>query len=335
VHAATDALFSGRAATAPVPTTRVGVLGAAGAGVPHLRTLVGGVPGARVAVVQDDGDQRRLAELAEHAEADVVRHPEQLLDGDVDAVVVAGGDPVPVLFSCLERGLPAYLESGRTLDPDDVRALVSLEEATGRRNVQVGLVRRHDPAHLALRRALLDGTVGRVRLLRATERGPGHRAGLVASLDAVAWLLGEAPVEVRLESDEPALVTVRTAGVLARVEVDDRTSGGHQLDCTVLGSAGTAGLPAPPAVHRRTPGRSTTLLPPDATARFADATRVALTAWVRSVRTGHALGASAWDLHVATTAAAAVATSRATGDAVVVDPGPRPGLYDAVPHRAL
>lgn len=328
-----DILLVGPEQRPPAPL-RIGVLGAAGAGVPHLRALVGDVPGARVVLVQDDGDQRRLGELAQHAGAAVARHPDEVLTTGLDAVVVTGSDPVPALLTCLERGLPAYVEPGRPLDPDDVRSLVSLEEATGRRRVQVGLVRRHDPAHLALRRAVGDGTVGRVRLLRSTERGAG-RPGLLPALDAVTWLLGRPPSEVRLESDGPTLVTLRVGEVLARIEVDDHAGGGHEVRCDVLGSSGTASLDAPPAVRLRTGGRSAVTLPPDATSRFADATRIGLTAWVRSVRTGRPLGASAWDLYVATATAAAVAASRVDGSLVPVDPGPRPGLYDPVPHRAL
>jgi myo-inositol 2-dehydrogenase / D-chiro-inositol 1-dehydrogenase len=330
----TDALFAGSATQLP-DVLRVGVVGAAGAGVPHLRALAGGVPGARVTLVQDDGDPRRLAELAEHAGADVARHPDGLVAADLDAVVVAGGDPVPVVFACLERGLPAFLVPGRGLDADDVRALVSLEEATGRRGVQVGLVRRHDPAHLALRRAVADGGVGRLRLLRATERGADRRAGLLPTLDSATWLLGEVPTEVSLESDDPSLLTLRTASTLVRLEVDDVVTDGHDLRCEVLGATGVVALADPAAVVLRRGGHVASARPADATARFADATRIGLTAWVRSVRTGRPLGASAWDLHVAVALAEAAGASRLTGDAVAVDPGPRPGLYDPVPHRAL
>ncbi|WP_299051998.1 hypothetical protein [uncultured Nocardioides sp.] len=334
----TDALFTGGVTDprdGPAAPLRVGVLGAAAGGVPHLRALAGGVPGARVVLVQDDGDQRRLAELAEHAGATVARHPNEVVAADLDAVVVAGTDPVPVLFACLERGLPAYVEPRRLLDPDDVRALVSLEEALGRRLVQVGLTRRHDPAHLALRRSLVDGDVGRVRLVRSVERSQGLRSGLLPALDALAWLLGLPPTSVRLTSEEPTLVTVRVGATLARVEVDDHAPGGHEIRCEVLGSDGVTTLGAPPAVRVLARGSASVGLPADATARFADATRIGLTAWVRSVRTGRALGASAWDWHVATTAAAAVAASRLEDREVPVDPGPRPGLYDPVPHRAL
>ncbi|MCH1867233.1 Gfo/Idh/MocA family protein [Nocardioides sp. CFH 31398] len=330
----TDALFAG-STTGPPDVLRVGVVGAAGAGVPHLRALAGGVPGARVTLVQDDGDPRRLAELAEHAGAEVARHPDELVAADLDAVVVAGGDPVPVVFACLERGLPAFLVPSRGLDADDVRALVSLEEATGRRCVQVGMVRRHDPAHLALRRAVADGAGGRVRLLRTTERGADRRAGVLPTLDAATWLLGEVPTEVRLESDDPWLLTLRSGSTLVRLEVDDGVRDGHDLRCEVLGASGALALDAPSAVVLRRGGRTASAQPADATARFADATRIGLTAWVRSVRTGRPLGASAWDLHVAVALAAAVGASRLSGDAVHVDPGPRPGLYDPVPHRAL
>lgn len=348
-----DDLFAPARPTDGPVALRIGVLGATGTGTAPLRALAASVPGARVVAVADDpGDTAgpaRLAELAELAGAAVLDRAALLagdLDDGLDGVVVATPDPAPALLDCLEAGLPAYVVPVAA-DPADLRAAVSLEDAGGRRLVQTGFLRRHDPAHLALRRAA--GGLGAVRVLRGADRGgPGSWADqALAGLDAAAWLVGGSPVGVRVDHAEPGgpvLLTARVTDphvpapapgtVVARLEVHPRPRGGHDVRCELVGARATTGLAAPPAVRLVAGGRARTALPPGADARFADATRTGLSAWVRSVRTGRGAGASLWDYYVA---AEAVAAARASWDgrtSVRVDPGPRPAVYD-VPHRVV
>ena len=52
------------------------------------------------------------------------------------------------------------------------------EAASGRRLVQVGFMRRFDPAYTALKRELDEGALGKPLLLHCAHRNPRRAAGL-------------------------------------------------------------------------------------------------------------------------------------------------------------
>lgn len=325
---------------------RVGVVGAGAMGSDHVRTLAGSVPDARVTRVFDM-DTARAKAVAGPVGAAAAASAEALIgDADVDAVVVASPDftHADLVVACFAAGKPVLCEKPLALTAEDARRVVDAEVAIGRRLLQVGFMRRYDPGFTVLRRSVVDGELGDVRLVHSVHRNASSStstddAGLVTGsmiheLDAIPWLLGDEITAVRVESPvvagfrDPQLATIWTrSGVMATVEVFVNANYGYDVRCEVVGTLGSASLEPAATVSTRIAGVHGRRVRDDFVAHFADAYRIELGRWVRSILAGEPEGASAWDGYVATVAARAGVASLASGAVEPVDPGPRPASY--------
>jgi myo-inositol 2-dehydrogenase / D-chiro-inositol 1-dehydrogenase len=319
---------------------RVGVIGTGAMGRDHIATLGRYVPEARVTVVHD-----RATELAEKVAAPVgarvATSPEALiLADDVDAVLVCSPDPthLELVLGCLEAGVPVLCEKPLAVSADGTAQVVAVEAALARertsgRLVQVGFMRRFDPAYAELKRVVQDGSQGDPVLLHCVHRNPSNSTGMtpelvvsnamVHELDIVRWLLEDEVVAVTTRTvrrngtwqhGDPVVAWLDTAaGALVEVEVFVNAGYGYDVRCEAVGTTGRAALPD--------------LVGPDFQTRFGDAYRRELGEWVDALLAGAPTGPSAWDGHRATVAAAACVESLRSGRTVEVPTEARPGLY--------
>jgi len=105
------------------------------------------------------------------------------------------------------------------------------------------------------------------------------------------------------------------SGILASTELTYGPGCGYEVRCTVVGRLGSASTPVAGPVEG------------DWVGRFDDAYRRQDLAWVRSLGSGRAVGASAWDGLVNTLVLAAAGRALASGSPVAVELPPRPGIY--------
>ena len=324
----------------PSDPLRVGVIGTGAMGRDHVATLERSVPRARVSVVHD-----RATELAEKVAAPVgarvAATPDALVGAeDVDAVLVCSPDPthLELVLACLEAGVPVLCEKPLAVTAEGTAQVVAAETARvdragGGRLVQVGFMRRYDPAHVDLKRAVHDGSQGPPVLLHGVHRNPSNSTGvtpelvvsnaMVHELDAARWLLEDEVVAVTTRTvgrggtwqpGDPVVAWLDTAaGALVEVEVFVNAGYGYDVRCEAVGTSGRSALPE--------------LVAPDFQTRFADAYRVELQEWVDAVLAGGPTGPSAWDGQRATVVAAACAQSLSSGRTVEVPVEPRPELY--------
>jgi myo-inositol 2-dehydrogenase/D-chiro-inositol 1-dehydrogenase len=327
---------------------RVGVVGAGVMGASHIRTLASWVPGAVVSQVYD-ADVARAKDIAAEAGA-VVADSSQALSAaaDVDAVLIAAPDQrhAELALASLDAAKPTLCEKPLATTAADSRRVVDAEVALGRRLIQVGFMRRFDPAFVALRDVVVGGGLGEVRLAHCVHRNaqshPGATSdGIVANsmiheLDSVPWTLDSPLSAITVLSPsvpdgairDPQVAILETAsGVLATVEVFVNARYGYDIQCEVVGTAGTARLTPPYGLGARRSGVDAIAVSPDFVTRFADAYRIELRSWVDSVRAGAATGPSAWDGHLANLAAAAGVESLHSGQRVAISTEPRPELY--------
>jgi myo-inositol 2-dehydrogenase/D-chiro-inositol 1-dehydrogenase len=154
-------------------TVRVGVIGVGRIGRMHAELLARQVAGASVAMVHD-----AFADAAEGVGDElgvpVAGNVEELLASpDVDAVAICAPTEThaDLLVAAARAGKPAFCEKPISLDlPEVDRALAAIAEAGIA--VQIGFNRRFDPAHESVARAVADGTIGEVRLVRISSRDP-------------------------------------------------------------------------------------------------------------------------------------------------------------------
>lgn len=315
---------------------RVGVIGVGIMGSGHVRTVHRWLPGAEVAAICDP-DRERAGALAAEVGA-VVLGEAELIDA-VDAVVIAAPDAahVALTLQCIAAGKPVLVEKPLALTPGDARTVVEAERASGRSLVSVGLMRRFDPAHVAVKDAIGPHGIGRPVLMRGIHRNqwrpdaPSGRGVIVASgihdIDSARWLVGDfASVSAHgVDSlgdgavDVVHIGGVHVSGAMSSLEVNQAAAYGYEVAAEVVGTAGTASSVDPDRAVLRSANRRAATLPTNWMPRFDDAYRIELRAWVDSCLTGAPFaGASAADAFLAQVVAECAVQSLETGAAVAV-----------------
>ena len=329
----------------------IGVIGVGVMGADHVNTITSRIPGASVKSIFD-ADQGKADSLGAAVGAEVATSTESLIgDPSIHGVIVAAPDPLheELLLACLRVGKPVLCEKPLAIDSAGSRRIVEAECVLGRRIVQVGFMRRYDPALRALRMSIDDGAIGTVRLLHCLHRNVAAQpsatsAGVVSNsmiheLDQVPWLLASpltaitvvAPRVGKVDGDlldtQVALLETES-GAMATVEVSVNAHYGYDVRVEAVGETGTARLSSPYGIELRKDARDGANVTSDWVGRFSDAYRAELADWVASLRTGVPTGPSAWDGHLATTAAEAGVSSLRTGTRSEIHPGKRPAIYD-------
>jgi myo-inositol 2-dehydrogenase/D-chiro-inositol 1-dehydrogenase len=328
---------------------RIGLIGAGAMGAAHVETLARWVPGATVASVYD-ADAGRAASVAKGAGATVASSSAALVeDPDVDAVIVAAPDPLheELALACLAAGKQTLCEKPLATSVEGSRRVVDREVEGGRRLIQLGFMRRFDPAYLRLRKAVLDGEVGQVRaghcLHRNMDAHPSATSegvlvnSMIHEFDSVPWLLEDPLAAVTvfaprvpagaLQDVQVAVLETR-GGAVVTVEVSVNAGYGYDIHTEVTGTAGTLALTPPYGLSERRNQVDGRRVDADFVARFADAYRLELAAWVEGVRAGSVPAPSAWEGHLANLAAFAAVESLRTGARVEIPQPARPAFYD-------
>jgi myo-inositol 2-dehydrogenase/D-chiro-inositol 1-dehydrogenase len=253
-------------ATAVAPLT-IGVIGVGRIGRMHAHLLAHQVAGAAVGAVYDAQPPTArdvAAELGVPAAASV----EEILDGDVDAVAICStaDTHVELMIAAAAAGKAVFCEKPVSLElPELDRALAAIETAGV--PFQIGFNRRFDPAHAAVREAVVSGAVGEPHLLRISSRDPEpppveyiktsgglfldmmihdfDMARYVTGSDVVeVFARGAARIDPALEQAgdiDTALVTlVHEDGCLTAIDNSRRAVYGYDQRVEVFGSAGMA-----------------------------------------------------------------------------------------------
>lgn len=325
-------------------TVRVGVIGVGAIGADHVRRIRSVLSGASVVAVSDV-DFGRASAVAAGAR---VHHTGQdlIADADVDAVLVASWGPTHAeyVLACLAAGKPVLCEKPLATTGEDCLRVLAAEVALGRRLVQVGFMRRYDPAYRSLAAVVASGAIGPPSIVHSVHRNAGVPAHYTADMsisdtavhdiDVARWLTGSEIAGVRVlrgRSDavgDPLLVVLDTvSGVLVDVEVAVTIGYGYDIRGEVVGTTGTVSLPDGGDVVVRSAGALSAPVPADWQTRFARAYEVELQAWLDAVAAGGCTGPSTWDGYAVTAVAEAGLESLRTGERVPVALVPRPDLY--------
>lgn len=340
--------------TAPLgDVVRVGVIGTGAMGAAHVDNLARWVPGAAVAQIFDV-DSERAKSIADRVGGVAARSAEALIEsGDVDAVLIAAPDPLhePLTLACLDLGKPTLLEKPIASTLEGGRRVVDAEVAGGRRLVQLGFMRHYDPAYVALREAVVGGSIGTVRAAHCVHRNarshPSHTdesvlfGSMIHEFDSVPWLLDDPVAAVSVfpgQVAEGALKDLQVAvleterGAVVTVEVYINARYGYDIATEVTGTEGTASLTPPYGISVRrsmseTSGVDGRVVTKDGTERYLDAYRIEVGAWIDGIRAGRLTGPSAWDGHRANVAAFAAVESLHGAGRVEVPREERPALY--------
>ena len=328
----------------------IGIIGAGVMGADHARLIAGHVAGAHLVAISDADEGRARATAKEHAARRHYADGNTLIaDPDVDAVIVASPDATHVDYAlaCLKAEKPVLCE--KPLAPTTAECLraVEAEVKGGKRLIQVGFMRRFDPAYVEMRNTLKSGALGRALMVHCAHRNVSApdwftpensitNSG-VHEIDIIRWLVDDEIAAVRAikpkgagreRPGDPVMLIIETAGgILADVEIFINARYGYDVRGELVCEEGTIDLARPaPGEIRRGLNQSKTF-PPDWRGRFEDAYRIELQGWVNSLRGGPPVGASAWDGYAATAIAEAGVESLRRGERVEVKLAPKPEFY--------
>lgn len=333
-------------------TLNVGVIGTGNIGTYHVHRLAHRIAGARVAAVFDlDGGRAR--QVAATAGATVQPEATAVIDDpSVDAVVIASPGELHAeqTLACIAAGKPVLCEKPLATTTQDCLKVLEAEAASGRHLVQIGFMRRFDPAYLRAKAALDAGEVGEPLLLHCVHRNPtvpdwftrpkALTDSVIHEVDTTRWLLGQEITEVSFRSgrkapqaefQDPQVVGFRTSGeVLVDVESFVNCGYGYDVRCEIVGSRGLASVDNPTLGAVTTAGRVASGVPADWKERFGEAFQHELQSWVSGVQAGGGIGgATAWDGYAATAVAEAGLASMADGEPKPVRLVERPSFYPA------
>ena len=323
---------------------KVGVVGAGAMGAAHARTLATCVPGAEVTRVFDM-DPARAEAVAAEVGGEATSSPEALVAA-VDAFVVASPDVThaDLALAGIEAGKHVLCEKPLAVTVDDARRVVGAEVAAGRRFVQVGFNRRFDPGFVTLKGAVVDGSLGTIRLLHGIHRNATNTTStdsstlvtgsMIHEFDTFRWLMDDEITAIRVDSPivdgfkDPQVATIwMAAGQMVTAEVYCNAAYGYDVRVEVVGDGGSATLEPSPSVLRRIAGQGSRLIGSDFVEHFVESYRLELSGWVDAALRGEAVGASAWDGYAANLVAASGVASLDSGDREPVVVPERPALY--------
>jgi myo-inositol 2-dehydrogenase / D-chiro-inositol 1-dehydrogenase len=331
-------------------TIRVGLIGAGIMGADHARILSQQLPGVTLRYVCD-ADAARAKSVADASGAVyAVTDPLAVIaDTSVDAVLIASPDHThaPLTKACVELGKPVLCEKPLSQNSAECLDVIAAEVKGGKRLVQIGFMRRFDPAYVEMKQALADGKIGPALMMHNFHRNvsaPSNFTGQMAitnsaphEFDIARFVLDTEYQSISVfrpdfrdagKTGAPVFMVLKTvAGQLVNVEINNNAAYGYDVRGELVGERGSVFLRPPAASELHVNLQAITHYAADWRPRFAEAYRLQNMAWLKSIETGKPAGANAWDGYAATLIAEAGVRSLETTAPVQVSPVPKPNLY--------
>ena len=307
----------------------VGLVGAGVMGSEHARILREDTPGATLLGICD-ADPRKAAAVG--CGALIYSDPlEMIHSNDIDAVLIASPDSThaELVMACLAVDKPVLCEKPLAVTAAQAFAIVELEMSKGRRLVQVGYMRRFDPAYLLLKQSFDNGEIGTPRIVHNIHRNPVAPEWMTGSMsisnafvheiDVARWLLNTELVTVRvtsLQKGDPLVIEVSTRNdVVITNEINMNCQYGYHVHCEIVGENGVASLPPMLSAVVNKAGKQVLSYPDYWVPRFVEAYKAQTKAWIKTIQTGQPNeGASAWDGYVTTAVAEQVIEGKGAGN---------------------
>jgi myo-inositol 2-dehydrogenase / D-chiro-inositol 1-dehydrogenase len=331
-------------------TIRVGLIGAGIMGADHAKILSREITGVSLQYVCDADAGRAKAVADASGALHVTSDPHAVIaDSSVDAVLIASPDHThaPLTKACVELGKPVLCEKPLSQNSAECLDVIAAETKRGKRLIQIGFMRRFDPAYVEMKSALESGVIGPALMMHNFHRNvsaPSNFTGQMAitnsaphEFDIARFVLETDYTSITVfrpdfrdsaKTGAPVFMVLNTVtGQLVNVEINNNAGYGYDVRGELVGEKGSVFLRSPVNSEVHVALQQTTAYPADWRPRFAEAYRLQNLAWLKSIQTGVPAGASAWDGYCATLVAEAGVASLAKGGAVLIEQAAKPDLY--------
>jgi myo-inositol 2-dehydrogenase/D-chiro-inositol 1-dehydrogenase len=335
----------------------IGVIGTGRMGADHAETISSVIAGAHVRAVTDIDRKRAESVASRLPGARSIASAEELIQSpDIDAIIIVSNSDAhsEQVLASVAAGKPVLCEKPLAPTVAECEKILRAEQAVGQRLLQVGFMRRFDPAYVELQHQLASGSIGKPLLAHCAHRNFGVPSWWTAAdtivnaavheFDIMPWLFGREVVGVNWYSPIPSagrslpdpqvIVLELAGGPLVFTEVS-MVSYGYEIRCEIVGDKGTIELAANARIVRRTRLQVSQALPEDFRVRFADAYRIELQSWVDAIHRWRSdpsggepiSGPDGWDGYRAGVITEAVIASMNNGQKAAVNYLPLPDLY--------
>ena len=332
---------------------RIGVIGTGMIGQDHIRRLTYVLAGAQVVAVSDV-EAGRAGEVASALPVPARVHAtgqEVIADPGVDAVLVTswGGSHEEYVLAALAAAKPVFCEKPLADTVQACERILDAEVAEGRKLVQVGFMRRYDPAYRAMKAVVDSGDIGAPLIMHCGHRNPSVPSHYtrdmaivdtaVHEVDVVRWLFGEEIVATQVlvprksrnggDLQDPLIFVMETeSGAVIDDEVSVNIRYGYDIRGEIVGEDGTVALADTSPVWVRRAGTVAGRVPADWRERFLRAYDIELQEWIDTVAAGEQpTGPSAWDGYAAQAVCDAGLTALHDGVRATVQLRDKPDLY--------
>jgi myo-inositol 2-dehydrogenase/D-chiro-inositol 1-dehydrogenase len=329
---------------------RVGLIGVGIMGADHARILSEQISGARLSTICD-ADETRARQVAnatgvEHVTTDPFS---VIADKTIDAVLIASPDQThaPLAKACIEARKPVLCEKPLSQNSGECLEVIAAEVKGGIRLVQIGFMRRFDPAYVEMKAALQQGMIGVALMMHNFHRNvsaPPSFTGQMAitnsaphEFDIARFVLDTDYETISVfrpaladpqMAGAPVFMVLKTlAGQIVNVEINNNAAYGYDVRGELVGETGSVSLRSPIASEINVNLKSITAYPADWRPRFAEAYRLQNAAWLKAIETGKPVGASSWDGYAATAVAEAGIRSLEEGRPIDITLAAKPKLY--------
>lgn len=314
-------------------TVRIGLIGAGRMGTALAHHLALNVAAADFVAIADP-NPATAAELAQRCRVEYVyaNHNDMLAQADLDAVVVVTptSTHVEVIKAAAAAGKHIFTEKPLALTLAGCDEAIAAVDRAGVK-MQVGFMRRFDPAYVAAKRKIDEGAIGRPVMFKSIGRDPWRTSleyarrensgGLILDMaihdfDAARWLMGSEVERVYSEGDclvfpelaevgdiDNAVVNLKFAnGAIGNVDVSRNAIYGYDIRTEVIGSEGSLmiGSLQQTAVQLLTRNNVSHDTIPGFMARFAGAYAAELQDFVAAIEAGREPAVGGSDARAAT-----------------------------------
>lgn len=155
----------------------IGIIGAGRIGQVHAKSILTGVPDARVLAIADPYLSEQAEAFARNAGIEgIYRDHHQILDDPrIDAVLICSSTDThaPISIEAIQSGKHVFCEKPVDHSLQKIAEVQAALEASPKKLCyQVGFNRRFDHNYRAVRSAVADGRIGKLQFVRISSRDP-------------------------------------------------------------------------------------------------------------------------------------------------------------------